>query len=174
MRYDPNLGSLSIDAGTFENSANNISIIYLVLLLAAASLWKNCTFPIKHVKITESVVGALSGFLATTTSINGPPVILYYLNAKAEEHRDVFRANLTRYFLLINIVSIVISYIAGTLKIGELWVHTLLSIPASYIGFYWGERVFHRIDADTFKKASLLMVFISSVAIISSVLIKKL
>ena len=148
--------------------------IGVVLLLAAVSLWKNHLFPVKHVRLTEAVVGALSGFLATTTSINGPPVILYYLNAKAEEQKETFRANLTRYFLLINIVSIIASYGAGTLKVDTIWVYTLLSLPALYMGFYWGEKIFHRINADAFKKASLLMIFASSIAIIGSVLIKKL
>jgi len=66
----------------------------------------------------------LSGFLDTTTSINGPPIILYYLNSNAEENKCVFGGNLTRYFLLINIASIIISYFAGTLKIGDLWLQT--------------------------------------------------
>ncbi|MDR3588165.1 MAG: sulfite exporter TauE/SafE family protein [Negativicutes bacterium] len=144
----------------------------IVLLAATAAMWKNCTVAVKHHKFTEAIVGSISGFLATTTSINGPPVVLYYLNAKAEENKTVFRANLTRYFLLINIASILISYFAGTLIIGDLWLHTLASIPALYIGFVLGERYFHRIDGETFRKASLVMVFVSSLAIIASALLK--
>ncbi|MDR3563327.1 MAG: sulfite exporter TauE/SafE family protein [Negativicutes bacterium] len=144
----------------------------IVLLLATAAMWKDFTVTVKHHKFTETIVGWTSGFLATTTGINGPPVILYYLNAKADENKAVFRANLTRYFLLINIASIIISYVAGTLVMGELWLHTLESIPALYIGFVLGEKFFHRIDAETFRKASLIMVFVSSVAIMTSAFLK--
>jgi len=146
--------------------------IGIILLLATIALWKNFTLPVKHSIAAESIVGAISGFLATTTSIGGPPVVLYYLNAKAEENKILFRANLTRYFLLINIVSIIISYIAGTFNIGELWFHGLLSIPAIYIGFFLGDKLFHLINAATFRNASLLMVLISSIAVIGSVLTK--
>lgn len=144
----------------------------IVLLIATVAMWNNCSIAVPHRKFTETIVGAASGFLATTTSINGPPVVLYYLNAKADENKAEFRANLTRYFLLINIVSIIISYLAGTLKIGELWLHTLESVPALYLGFVLGEKLFHRIDSDTFRKASLMMVFVSSIAIIVLVLVK--
>ncbi|KJS87632.1 MAG: hypothetical protein JM58_03740 [Peptococcaceae bacterium BICA1-8] len=154
-------------------SNQNLKIfIALVLLIAATALWKNFQLTIRHHRLTETIVGGLSGFLATTTSINGPPIILYYLNSRAEENKSVFRGNLTRYFLLINIASIVISYIAGTLKINELWFRTLLSIPALYIGFYLGEKLFHRINPEIFRKASLIMVFISSIALMVATLIK--
>lgn len=146
--------------------------IGIVLLIAVLALWKNYKISINHHKFTEGIVGGLSGFLATTTSINGPPIILYYLNSKAEENKSVFRGNLTRYFLLINIASIVISYFAGTLKIRDLWLQTLLSIPALYIGFYLGEKAFHRINSETFRKASLVMVFVSSIVLIGAALSK--
>lgn len=143
-----------------------------VLLLAAVALWRKCHLPIKHSKLAEFLIGGLSGFLATTTSINGPPVILYYLNSKAEENKNVFRGNLTRYFLLINIASIVISFFSGTLKIDALWVQVLVSIPALAIGFYLGEMFFHRINAETFRKASLIMVAVSSIVLMSATLLK--
>jgi len=55
---------------------------------------------------------------------------------------------------------------------GELWVHALVAIPALYLGFVLGEKLFHRINAETFRKASLIMVFASSLAIIVSALLK--
>ena len=148
--------------------------IGIVLVLATVALWKEYSLHIKHQKFVESIVGAISGFLATTTGVSGPPVILYYLNGKVDENKAIFRGNLTRYFLLLNIASIIISYIAGTFQIGELWLHTLLGIPALYIGFYLGELLFHRLNAETFKKISLMMVLLSSIAVIGSVLVKHL
>jgi len=144
----------------------------VVLLLSSVAMWNNCFVPVKHLKITESIIGGISGFLATTTSINGPPIVLYYLNSKMEENKAVFRANLTRYFLIINVASIIISYLAGTLKMGELWVHTLISIPALYLGFVLGEKYFCRIDHELFRKTSIIMVFVSSIAILMTALLK--
>jgi len=147
--------------------------IGVLLLLFTGFLWKNYSLPVKHNKVIESLIGFVSGFLSTTTGINGPPVVLYYLNSKAEENRVEFRANLTRYFLLINIFSIIFSYLAGTLKLAELWLHTLLSVPALYIGFQLGERLFHRISSTMLRKGSLVMVLLSSLAMIWSALTKQ-
>ena len=144
----------------------------LILVLFTVLLWKNYHLKVKNHTFAKAIVGAISGFLATTTSINGPPIILYYLNAKAEEDKSTLRGNLTRYFLLINIASIIISYSVGTLKIEELWLYSLISIPALYIGFYLGEKFFHKINAEIFKKISLIMVFVSSLALIGAVLFK--
>jgi uncharacterized membrane protein YfcA len=146
--------------------------IGLVLLIAATALWKNYRLPIRQSRCAESIVGCLSGFLATTTSINGPPVVLYYLNSNVGENKNVFRGNLTRYFLLINIASIIISFLAGTLIVDSLWRQTLLALPALWIGFFLGEKFFHRINAVTFKKVSLCMVFASSLAIVGAALLK--
>lgn len=146
--------------------------IGIVLLIAVVIMRQDCTIRFRHQRFVETMVGAVSGFLATTTSINGPPVVLYYLNCNAAENKTVFRANLTRYFLLINIASIIISYIAGTLKIGETGPYILLSIPALYIGFYLGQKFFNRIQAEVLRKISLLMVFVSSMIIIGTVLVK--
>ena len=140
------------------------------LLLATLALWKNHTFPVKPGKAVEVTVGFISGFLTTTTAITGPPVILYFLNAKAERNKVEFRANLTRFFLLVNIASIFFSFVAGTLNISELWLYTLIAIPAIYAGFYLGEKMFYRISVPLLRKGSLLMILLSSVAIILSVL----
>lgn len=147
--------------------------IGIILFLAAIALWKKNIVNIKHHKAVEAVVGALSGFLATTTSINGPPVVLYYLNSGAEENKTEFRGNLTRYFLLINIASIIMSVVAGTLKIKELWFHALLAIPALYIGFFLGQKLFYSIDAETFRNTSLVMIFASSIVIIGAVFVSR-
>jgi uncharacterized membrane protein YfcA len=94
----------------------------IVLLLVAIAMWHNRALPLKCHKPAETAVGWLSGFLAATTGIPGPPVVLYYLeDTRIEKDKTVFRANLARYFLLINIATITISYSDGTLIIKDLW-----------------------------------------------------
>ena len=148
--------------------------IGLLLLIVTTALWKNYTLPVKHNRSTESLIGFVSGFLTTTTGITGPPVVLYYLNSKAEENKAEFRANLTRFFLPVNIASLIFSLIAGTMNLSELWLHALLSVPALYLGFRLGEKIFHRISAPALRNASLVIVIISSAAIIVSTLSKQL
>lgn len=147
--------------------------IGVLLLVVTTALWKNYSLPVKHNRGVESLVGFVSGFLTTTTGITGPPIVLYYLNSNAEKNKMEFRANLARFFLPINCASIFFSYIAGTLDLGELWLHILISIPALCIGFYAGEKMFHRISVTMLRTGSLIMVLVSSAAIIWAVLSKQ-
>lgn len=148
--------------------------IALILLLAAWTLRPRANSPQskKWPKSIEPIVGALSGFLATTTSVNGPPVVLYYLHAQTTLDKEVFRANLTRYFFLINIVSLLLSALAGTLQLAELAGLTFLSLPPLYVGFRLGERMFKRIDATLIRTASLWLIVCSSIAMIAGVFSK--
>lgn len=146
--------------------------IGVLLMVVSLALWRRYTFPVKQSKSMEFIIGLVGGFLTTTTGVTGPPIILYYLNAKAEENKVAFRANLARYFLMINFASVLISYIAGTLNSSELWRYTLVAVPALFGGFYLGEKMFYRISVPALRAGSLLMIFISSVAIIWSVLSK--
>ena len=148
--------------------------IGVLLLFVTVALWKRYTFPVKPSKSIEAVVGFVSGFLTTTTGVTGPPIILYYLNAKAEENKIEFRANLARFFLLINLASVILSYAAGSLRIGELWRYILIAIPALYAGFYLGEKMFYRISVPALRTGSLVMIFLSGIAIIWSVLSKNI
>ena len=141
-----------------------------ILFVFTFLLWKNYRLPIKNSTFTKTVAGFLSGFLATTTSINGPPIILYYLSTNEENNKNVLRGNLTRYFLLINIASIIISYFAGTFKLEDLWLQTLRAIPPLYLGFYLGEKFFHQINIEIFKKMALLLVFVCSILLMGSTL----
>jgi hypothetical protein len=146
----------------------------VILLITSGALWSNRGIPVRHQKFTEAIIGGISGFLATTTSINGPPIVLYYLNSKAEKYKHKFRANLTRYFIIINIASIIMSYVAGSLMLDRLWLRALTSIPALYLGFFLGEKLFCWIDHEAFRKMSILMVFVSSVIILATALAKVL
>jgi uncharacterized protein len=157
---------------TIISNENLKLFIGVVLFFSAVVLWKGYRFSIRRPRVAEAILGGVSGFLATTTSVNGPPIVLYFLNAKAEENKNAFRGNLTRYFLLINIVSLFMSYVAGTLKIGDLWLQTVLSAPAICIGFYLGEKFFYRIDAETFRKLSLGIVFLGSAVLIGATMAK--
>lgn len=58
--------------------------IAVLLLLFTGLLWKNFSLPLRHNKFVESLIGLFSGFLSTTTGINGPPIVLYYLNANVK------------------------------------------------------------------------------------------
>lgn len=157
---------------TISNDALRL-FIGVSLLVFSAALWKNCALPFKNTRLTECLIGFVAGLLATTTSINGPIIVLYYLSSQTESNKNEFRANLSRYFLVITIASIIFSFIAGNLNFGRLWPYVLLSLPALLFGFILGDKLFQKISAATLRTGSLVMVIVSSLAIILSTLSKQ-
>lgn len=142
--------------------------IGIILLVTGFTLWRDIRVRISNDNIARVLTGGVSGFLGATTSVNGPPIVWYYLNAGAENNKKNLRGNMTRYFLLSNVVSLVYSTIAGTFNPADIWLEILICIPALFVGFHLGEKFFSKIDAPTFRKMTLAMVFISSIMLISS------
>lgn len=144
--------------------------IAVVLLVTGWAMWKERRVEITNQKSAERAVGILAGFLGSTTSINGPPIIMYYLNAGLDKQKDIFRANLTRYFLLMNFITLFLAFWFGTLEIGNIWKLTVLAIPGLWLGLYLGEKFFQRIDAQAFKRMTIIMVIASAIMIITHTL----
>lgn len=145
--------------------------ISFVLLITGWAMWKERRVKITNKRLAERMIGALAGFLGSTTSINGPPVIMYYLNAGLDKQKDLFRANLTRYFLLMNVVTLTLAFFFGTLEFGSIWKMTLSAIPGLWLGLYLGEKFFRKIDAQAFKRMTIIMVIASAIMIITNTLV---
>lgn len=146
--------------------------IGVVLLITGVIMWRNVKVKIKRDNLAKVITGAISGFLGATTSVNGPPIVIYFVNAGAESNKNSFRGNLTRYFLLSNAASLVYAAFLGVFKFSEVSWYMLLSLPALLIGYLIGNKVFYKIDAKTFKQLTLSMIFISSVMLIGTTLWK--
>ena len=141
-------------------------IIGITLLIMAAAMARDFRIDIKKPQLAQVIVGSISGFLSTTTSLSGPPIIMYYLNQAAQ--KEIVRANLTRYFILSNAASLIISYFFGTLNLTKMTTNTLICIPAILLGVWFGERFFSRFSADTFKKLALTVIAVSALVSIVS------
>lgn len=140
--------------------------IGLVLIIITAAMARDFRINIRRPRLAQSLVGVISGFLATTTSLSGPPVVMYYLNEKTDKQK--VRANLTRYFILSNASSLLISYFFGTLKPEILAANTLLCLPAILLGVWLGEKLFAKFNAATFKKLALATITASALISIIS------
>lgn len=146
--------------------------IGIVLVVVTIAMSSNFTVNIKRHGLAKTVVGLISGFLASTTSLNGPPVVMYYMNEK--EEKDALRANLARYFLLGNSASLVMSYFFGTLQVSNIAVYALISLPALGIGFWLGDKVFDKMDASVFRRIGLAVISISGLVTLGTGLWKYL
>jgi uncharacterized protein len=89
-----------------------------------------------------ALAGALSGAMATSTGLNGPPLVLHLLRRGAEP--DEMRDTLAAFFLVAALLTVVALVVAGTFRVapglGFLMAGTAL-------GQLVGRRVFERIHA---------------------------
>lgn len=88
--------------------------------------------------LLECFAGFVSGVLATSTSTNGPPLVLLLRSRGLSP--EVFRATINTVFSVGAFVSIAMFAVSGRLT-GEALVGTLVAVPGLGIGMYVGFRV---------------------------------
>ncbi|ALS99751.1 sulfite exporter TauE/SafE family protein [Lacimicrobium alkaliphilum] len=91
---------------------------------------------------TNLIAGALSGFMGTTTSAGGAPMGLLYQDA---EHSEI-KANLSVFFLYINLFGICLLWLTGIAGQGDLLLF-LQSVPALLLGWWMSWYLGKRINA---------------------------
>ena len=114
------------------------------------------------VGVLAGSVGLLAGILTTTTSTNGPPLILW-LQRRASSPPEL-RDSINAAFLPLNLLGVVTLELLGRehLSLDPRTVIVLLTITAA--GSVIGRHVFERLDARRFRTVGLLLVVLAGIA----------
>lgn len=128
-----------------------IGVIVLAVTLAMLAGW-TLRLPAKLASLLP--VGLLSGILGGSTSLNGPPVILYFASQRVD--KDVFRANMAAYFTAVNIVGVGMFLAAGLLTRTVLTMAAVFLLPliAGTLAGIWLAR---QISERNFRPAVLII-----------------
>lgn len=105
--------------------------------------------------------GALSGIMATATSVGGPPLALVY----QREAGPTIRATLNGIFVVASPLSLGMLAAVGKLGITEL-AHGLAIAPGIVLGFLVSNRTAAALDARSLRPAVLAVAGISAVAVL--------
>ena len=146
----------SMDPGYIKIAAGIGLFLYSIALLTGFK--KNSG----ESPLTKAGIGLLSGILGGATSLSGPPIVLF-LADKVE--KQVFRANLTAYFFILNIFSIP-AYISSGIMTKSGFIQSLKLIPAVIIGVYIGIKLGDRVDEKKFKKGVLYFIAVFSLTLL--------
>jgi uncharacterized membrane protein YfcA len=111
--------------------------------------------------------GLLGGTLGASTSMGGPPVVLYELGR--EHEIDTFRASLMAYFLPGNLVTIAGFIIVGRLSTDVL-VFFVVALPAVLLGLVAGSLARRHIDPARFRLLVMALLIGSSISVIGATL----
>ncbi len=112
-------------------------------------------------------VGLVSGALSTSTGTNGPPMVAAFQGMGYDPHR--FRATLSAVFAGTSVFSLIGFALAGKVNAQSLWIG-LVGLPVVQVGWFAGNAIFSRIDAERFRKVVLAALLVSAVVTLSSAL----
>ncbi|WP_350342903.1 sulfite exporter TauE/SafE family protein [Proteinivorax tanatarense] len=137
--------------------------IGIILTLSAILNFYGIKIKVKREKLTQIPVGIVSGLFNGSASIGGPPIIIFLTNQGVK--KQVFRANLTLYFWLVNIVTIP-TYVVGGLITTEVIQYTILLLPGLLLGTIVGIKLGNKVDEIFFTKLTLVMVMVMGLFLI--------
>lgn len=141
-------------------------LIGITMVFASIAMCYDKSITIRRHGLAKSVTGLMSGFFGATTSLSGPPIV-FYMMLQGEEKVSM-RANLVRYFSLGNAITLLMAYFVGLPAVNHLTEYILASIPAVFLGWYFGEKLFANVDASLFRRISLAVISVSALVTICS------
>lgn len=137
-----------------------------VLLIATFLMSKQYILPVKNKSLGRFSAGVVSGFFGASTSVSGPPLVLYFLNE--QQDKDTMRANMIWIFGLGGVFIMLGHLWAGNIAAITDWNLLLPMLPAMFLGIYLGEKFFFRLNQHLFKRMSIIIVCCGAVAMLVS------
>ncbi len=132
--------------------------IGVVVVIFSTILLTGKRFHVKNERLALIPVGLTSGILSGSSSMGGPPVILFQSNQQV--NKDQFRANIIAYFLMMNIVSIPTFAMNGLVS-AETVKYALMSLPTMIIGTVIGIKFAKKVDEELFRRIALIIVLLA-------------
>jgi uncharacterized membrane protein YfcA len=145
------LGNLVLTRSEPEPMRWAISAIVLGAVALLASGWR---FAGKPRAATTLAAGVSSGFLNGLAGMAGPPIAFYYL--AGDESVARVRANLTTYFVFVDLVAIV-TFVARDLVDWSTGVLGLFLAPAVMLGGILGGRLFPLASESFYRRLALVL-----------------
>jgi uncharacterized protein len=140
------------------------AFIGLTVLIAVLLLWRGFSFSDAPTKTVRLALGVLSGLLNGSTSMGGPPVIIFFLASPAGA--IVGRASLLVYFFLLSWITLGTAAWGGLLTIHVLLL-TALMLPAMSVGNWVGAHLFNKSSASTYRQVALIVLAVVAVIAIT-------
>jgi uncharacterized membrane protein YfcA len=104
------------------------------------------------------IAGFFSGLLNTSTTMNGPPVLI--LLAGQRMPKDQFRRTLVSFFLVSGLVA-ALMLLASRVLTPRTAAYGLAAIPFAFLGGFLGDRVSSRVPERPFRMFALAVLFLS-------------
>jgi uncharacterized membrane protein YfcA len=110
---------------------------------------------VHHERLGGGLAGFLSGILASSTSLGGPPVVLFMHGQRWP--KQTIHPSLATYFLWITAFSLIALGVSRQVHAGAIVTAASL-LPAMLIGIIAGMRTFYKTDSRLFRQLTIAVV----------------
>jgi uncharacterized membrane protein YfcA len=149
-----------VDAGVLKMLVAVVVILACALLFLAPRL----TFGGRNT-LSGLITGALSGLLRASTSMAGPPVVLYTLSH--EQEIEEFRSTILGLFLVTGLLTIPGFFVADLVSHDAI-VATAVALPGMALGLLVGAALRARVQPKLFRTLVLAVLVTTSIGVIVS------
>ena len=162
-------GAVGIPLGNYvllavSEQALTLGIAAVVLVFAVLML-AGFTVAIRRERLAAGTTGFLSGVLARSTGISGPPVTLFMINQRWA--KDTFRTGQGLFGLGIDVLAIASLSITRLLTVDTLVVDLAL-LPVVLVGYGIAVRLLPYIQQELFRRIATIIVMAAAVLAIGS------
>lgn len=149
------------------NSALQLALGVFLIALSIYFIFISKKVSLKHDMKNGLIAGALGGIMSSLFGVGGPPASLYY--SSAYDDKEVYLATIQTYFLVTNIYSTTVRMINGVVT-KEVLLAVVAGVFGMLAGTYIGKKIFDRIDANTMRKATYVLMAVSGVILVVNAL----
>lgn len=150
-----------------DQSVVKLAIAILIIIFSIL-LQLGYSYRLRREVLACGIVGFSSGTLLTSTSLGGPPVVLFLLNQGLTKEK--FVGTVAASHLLAGVAGIITISSLGMIDIALL-IKVSILLPGLFLGSYIGAKLLPRIDALLFKKIALSIALVSALIIIVDLLV---
>ena len=143
-------------------------VMGVFIIISAVILATGFRIKIKNEKLAYSVAGFIGGLTNGAISFGGPPTVLFLQNQN--EEKNVFRANLSFFFLTIGFVGSLNLFFNGMLTGNLVTQAGILAVP-TILGTLFGNFLSHKFPEEIFRKIVLVILFAAGVIAIAMSLV---
>ena len=118
--------------------------------------------------VGDIATGMMSGVLNTSTSMSGPPVVLYLQGRGIAS--NAFRGTLAALFVATSVIAVGLLAAAGRFD-REIGGDALIALPSLAVGWMAGNALYSHVDEALFRRLVFAVLFVSAgIAIVAAVL----
>ena len=145
-----------------------LKIFIAVVIISFLFLGKLYHRKIEEKTLKTGIVGCMSGILNTSTSMSGPPLILYL--AMSGRDKTSLRATCIAYFTIVNYIGVLAFFLAGK-DFTFAAEQSIYILPFCFLALWIGNKLFPYVSQKMFNRIIFLMLLFTAVYTIYTSLI---